>query len=61
MNIILMTEHLRVIDNLIKIGTLEADVNGYHYSIYQGGITSAEVFFGETKLFEIIFPDIRNI
>lgn len=56
-----MTEHLRVIDNLIKIGTLEADVNGYHYSIYQGGITSAEVFFGETKLFEIIFPDVRNI
>lgn len=59
MNLSKMTEHLRVIQHLIEVGTLEAQVGEYHYTVYKGGITVVTVSVNNLKLFEISIPDVR--
>lgn len=54
-------EHLRVIENLIRLDNLIAEVNGYKYIIEHTSIYEVTVLKGDDLVFVLSFDDIASL
>ena len=54
-------EHLRVIENLIRLDNLTAEINGYKYIIEHTSIYEVTVLKGDDLVFVLSFDNIASL